>query len=331
MPAIGIALCVLLSCGGKPMHAKKTFFRMDTVVEVTLAVPPKVGLVTLWSAVDSLLKDWEERFSQTHERSELSRLNGRSTSEVEVSPELAEMLAVGLAYGDTLEGWFDLTVLPIKELWGFGEEETEKRVPSDSAIAAARARMGYKRLWVDPGASRAHFADSRVQVDMGGIAKGFALREIGRTLDRAGQKDYLIVAGGDILSRGRRRDGRPWRIGIQHPRSRDSLLATIDLDSGAVVTSGDYERFWVLDGVRYHHIFDPFTGRCCGANRSLTVWGMDPVEVDVLSTGLFCRSHKDIVAFVNARPRLQCVVVDSAGRVHVSEGWCDRIKPLCAQ
>ena len=88
-----------------------------------------------------------------------------------------------------------------------------------------------------------------------------------------------------------------------------------------MVTSGDYERFRIVDGKRYHHLFSSRTGECCRGNQSVTVWGMDPVEVDVLSTGLFCRSAKEIVAWIDARPRFECMVVDSTGKIYTSKMW----------
>ncbi len=124
-----------------------------------------------------------------------------------------------------------------------------------------------------------------------------------------------------MVCKGKRPDGAPWLIGIQHPRDPDGMIGTVPLEGGSVVTSGDYERFRIVGGKRYHHIFDSRTGRCCGANRSVTITGENPVEVDVLSTGLFCRTAPEIVAFIDARPRFQCLVVDSTGSVFTSRGW----------
>jgi thiamine biosynthesis lipoprotein len=295
---------------------------MDTVVEVTIAnCSNKQGSV-LMEGIDSLLGDWEQRFSQTHERSEILRLNSRDTTHTIVSAQLSEMLERGRAFGDTLEGMFDLTILPVKRLWGFGERDSVRRVPDSTELSNALSRTDYTGIVVYDDTVR--IDSPALKVDVGGIAKGFVLREIDRYLRRNGCNDFLVSAGGDILARGTREPDRPWRIGVQNPRNTGTLLATLSLDSGAVVTSGDYERYWIEDGVRYHHIFDPRTGRSCRVNQSLTIWSPDPVAADVLSTGLFCLPSEKVLEFVNARSQLECAGVDSAGTVYISDGWKGR-------
>jgi thiamine biosynthesis lipoprotein len=134
------------------------------------------------------------------------------------------------------------------------------------------------------------------------------------------------VDGGDVLIKGRRADGKPWRIGLQHPRQKQKLIASLELENGSVFTSGDYEHYWMIGGRRVHHIFDPRTGCSCLKNQSLSLWGPGPVETDIIATGIFCWDRDSILAFVERRPRFQCLVVDSAGRVAISRGWNDRIQ-----
>lgn len=310
---------------------KNVFFRMDTVTEITIVEkrPSKAGgdkIAGVWDSVDSLLKDWEERFSETHPLSEVKKVNCRTGNAVAVSPILGEMLFVGLEYCSILNGMFDLTILPIKELWGFGEREKKQELPSPEMIKSALQNVSCQNVSVDTAADSVYLTNPGSAIDVGGIAKGFVLREIGRLLDKMGYKDYLVVAGGDIISRGSRIDGGAWKIGIQHPRDPQKKIAVLELDSGSIVTSGDYERYYIIDGKRYHHIFNPKTGYSCSKNQSLTIWCMDPVRADVLSTGLFCLSKDSISAFVEERPLLECVVVDSSGEIFVSGGWKNSVK-----
>jgi thiamine biosynthesis lipoprotein len=302
-------------------HVTNRFYRMDTVVDITLVVPRGSRVEATWEAVDTLLKEWEERFSQTHPRSELRRLNEAAHDTVTVSPVLARMIARSLELGALLDGAFDPTILPIKELWGLGEGENEGSVPADEHIERALDRVDYRAVEVDTATATVRFLRDDITVDVGGVAKGGALQRLGRELESRGYHDYLIAAGGDILAEGRRRDGEAWHIGVQHPRAPDTLLATIRLDGGAVVTSGDYERFRMIDGIRYHHLFDPRTGRSSRHHQSMTVWGRDPVSVDILSTGLFCMEPADVLAFVEGQEGVECMGVDSTGRIYVSEGW----------
>lgn len=330
--AVAVVLCSV-SCISQqqslPATAARTYDRMDTFTTVTLVVESGRGVRIIDSAaalhaldgIDTILARWEEHFSQTGERSEVRLLNERRLGSKPLSPELVHMAALGQAYGDTTGGMFDITILPVKEGWGFGEKSSHLRIPDQSELDSLVALVGYDRFVVDTIARSITFRDEFVRMDVGGLAKGMALRDMGQFLDNLGIRSYLVVAGGDIICRGRRSPGRPWRIGIQHPRLPGRLLGTLPLENGSVVTSGDYERFYEQDGVRYHHIFNPETGRSCRGNRSVTIHAPDPVEADILSTGLYCLSAREIVAFVEARPRLDCVVVDSLGAVFVSRGW----------
>ncbi len=295
---------------------------MDTITDVTIVMPKGSNVRRIWKSVDSLLLDWEKRFSVSGEESEVQELNSRTRQRMPVDGQLAEMIAFALRYGDSLDGGFDLTILPVKEVWGFGEDAgDDSPLPSDKQADSALAYVSYRNVCLNAAGDSVVFDSPATRIDVGGIAKGFVLRETAASLEKLGIKNYLVVAGGDVVAEGRRPDGKPWMIGIQHPRNPDGIIGTLPLEDGAVVTSGDYERFRIVNGKRYHHIFDSKTGRCCLSNMSLTIQSNDPVEADVLSTGLFCRNAGEILAYVNARPHLECVVVDSAGNVFKSKGW----------
>ena len=315
----GTVIAVLCLCSRKPAGVSRTFFRMGFAVRVTLVEEPQSE--GLWARVDSLLLDWDRRFSGSGEFSEVLRVNMRESEGVAVSPELFEMVRTGVAYGDPLEGWFDITILPIKEAWGFGDGDTALTIPDSERLERLLRMVDRRLVHVDSGGSLSlRFDSASTRIDIGGIAKGFVIRALGSLLHGEGEEDFLIEAGGDIFVSGRRAGGGPWRIGIRHPRRR-GLLAVIRLDSGSVVTSGDYEQYYLHADQRIHHIFDPRTGRSCNENRSVTIASPDPADADILSTGLFCLPADSIVSFVEARPRLECLVVDGEGGVWASEAW----------
>lgn len=313
---------ITFGCAEKTVRTKQTFFRMDTITDVTVVLTDGRDVTALWRSVDSLLLDWEQRFSVTGEKSEVRRVNERDTRKVHVGELLGEMIDSSLRYGELLEGGFDLTILPVKEVWGFGEQASDDMpLPSDQAVDSARALVSYKSIHYDPIERVVTFDRPETHIDIGGIAKGFVLREIARLLDRCGIESYLIVAGGDVVAKGKKPDGNKWRIGVQHPRKPDGMVGTLALENGSVVTSGDYERFKIVDGVRYHHLFNSATGRSCRTNQSLTVSGPNPVTVDILSTGLFCRTAENVIAYIDKMPAYECLVVDSTGKVVTSGGW----------
>lgn len=322
-----ILLLVLFSCSSNgKVHRKRLFFRMDTVSELTLSVPEKYDVNMVWEKVDSLLAQSEKRFSVSRVGSEVRVLNERSKKSMPLSEDLGEMLRLGLAYGDTLDGAFDITILPLKELWGFDEQAGgEDPLPKPAQVEKALEKVDYRKVYLNDAGNEVTFESPETRIDVGGIAKGYVLRQVEKLVRSFGIEDYLIVAGGDIVSSGVRSDGTNWVIGVQHPRNRSEMLATLPLDRGTLVTSGDYERFRMVDGKRYHHLFDTRTGYSCRENQSLTIWTTDPVVADIYSTGLFCRSAREILQFVQNRSDLECIVVDSTGKVHVSAGWEDKV------
>jgi len=317
-----VSISAISGCNGKNSRHSQTFFRMTTVTDVTVVLPARTDPKPLWRSIDSLLLDWEVRYCVTGKGSEVAALNRRKAQTVALRPQLAEMVSYALRYGDSLDGGFDLTILPLKEVWGFGEGSSDTvPLPSTEAVDSALAAVSYRNVTLNATHDSVRFASESARIDVGGIAKGFVLRETARLLDRREVGDYLVVAGGDVFARGRRPDGKPWLVGVQHPRVSDSLIGTVSVTDASVVTSGDYERFRIVDGIRYHHIFNSRTGVCCRANRSVTIVADDPVEADILSTGLFCRSGSEIIDYINARPRLRCLVADSSGKIFRSENW----------
>lgn len=330
-PVCGIILIVLIVLihlisiiffSEKYVQKKKRFFRMDTVTEITVVVNEKSNTEVLWGKVDSLLKDWDERFSVSNPHSEVKAVNERKEPVIKVSSEMAEMLSRGISYGEILDGGFDMTILPIKELWGFvsgNGADTVTRVPSEDMVRRELAKVNFRNVTIE--GNKVSFKSPETRIDVGGIAKGFVLAEIGKLLESNGISNFLISAGGDILTSGERIDGNAWRVGIADPHNSDSAITTIYAKDCVIVTSGDYERFKIIDGKRYHHLFDSKTGYSCSKNRSVTICGKDPVEADVFSTGLFALDPREIVAFVNERSGLNCFVIDSAGKIYTSKNW----------
>jgi thiamine biosynthesis lipoprotein len=316
---------LLISCinNDNRVLRKQFFFRMDTVVEVTISVPPRYNPTPLWRSVDSLLARCEMRFSATGDSSEINIINTRESNALPISTQLKDMLRLGIYYGKMLDGAFDITVLPLKELWGLCEQCGDSfQIPDSAEVSAALQSVGYEKIHISDAGDSVFFDLSATRIDLGGIAKGFVIKWLGALVRDNGVNDFLISAGGDIIVSGRRPDGAPWRVGVRHPRRPDELIDAIPVVSGAVFTSGDYERFRISDdGRRYHHIFDPSTGFPCGKNRSLTIRAPDPVRADILSTGLFCREPEEILSFVKNRSDLECLVVDSAGMIFKSWGW----------
>jgi thiamine biosynthesis lipoprotein len=221
-----------------------------------------------------------------------------------------------------LDGAFDITVLPLKELWGLCEQCSGiEPLPDSNQVGAAIQYIDYGQVRVGHTGDSVFLKLPDIRIDIGGIAKGYVIRWLAELLKNSGVDNFIIAAGGDILASGRKHDNTPWRVGVQHPRNQSELITTILLENNALFTSGDYNRFRIMGGNRYHHIFDPSTGYSCGQNWSLTIRTNDPVRADILSTGLFCKNAEDILEFVRIRDDVECFIVDYNGNTHMSGGW----------
>jgi thiamine biosynthesis lipoprotein len=275
---LAAALAGLAAC--RPGLYRETRPSMSTYLTVIVPGrrPPD------WEPLFALADRAAARFDYRRPESALYRLNGGGSARLE--PELSALLAAGLEIAAASGGAFDPTLLPLTELWGF---DAGGRLPDAAEIAAARARTGYRALQLGPEGELS--LPPGFGVDLGGIAKGAVVDLLASELLAAGQSDFLIEAGGDILISGLKPGGKPWVVAIRHPRSSDGLVGTLRLGGAgkrtAVVTSGDYERYFEQEGVRYHHILDPATGAPARGLVSVTVIAPTCAEADGLATAAF--------------------------------------------
>jgi len=219
--------------------------------------------------------------------SEISRLNREAASHpVRTSGEVLDILSRSIDFCHRSNGLFDITVGPLSELWGFSGDDPVV-VPDSEAVLSLQRLTGCERVSINWTDSTVSFSDPGVEVDLGGIAKGYAVDRATAVLRARGINDFIVNAGGDLYASGEKEPGVPWRIGIKHPRKTDGLIARMDARDQAVVTSGDYERFVIVNGRRYHHILDPRTGFPATSSQSVTVVAKSAEAADAWATYLF--------------------------------------------
>jgi FAD:protein FMN transferase len=292
MPLLALAL---VQC--KDSARSHKWFAMDTNMSVALygddgAMPDDSIFLRLEAETERL----NVLFSDYSRASALSRVKGWVGDTVAVDPEIYPVLETALEFGQSTVGSFDITLHDLKTLWGL-ESGLTGRVPDSSAIDSLMRRNPiYRSGWdsidvpspltlVPP--DRAVLRQADVQLDLGAIAKGHIIDRLHRLLDSLGSPNHILMAGGEIRLGGTKKSG-PWMVGIRHPRRADSLIGKLRSDRPkAVSTSGDYERFFEADGIHYHHIFDPRTGRPSQAALAVTVVSDSSVLSDALSTSLF--------------------------------------------
>jgi len=289
-----LALSMLLcGCSQEKAPAQRTVFSMDTVMDLT--VWGRDGEKAL-SAIETLLTGLEQTWSVTREDSLLSQIN--QGGDPEIKPKDAFLLEQVEALSQRTDGAFDPKLSALSRAWGF--YDGQYRIPSGEEIANAKARG---------------------QWDLGGVLKGYAgylctSLLAGMDVDRA-----MLVLGGNVQTFGEKADGSPWRIAIQNPDGGDSLGVISVSGTMAVVTSGDYQRYFEAEGTRYHHILDPETGYSADSGlRSVTVVCRDGMTADALSTALFVMGLEEGAAFWQDSDDFEAVFVTVDGTLYATEG-----------
>ena len=273
----------------------------------------------LESAVRSLVEELERTFSRTLEESDVSAVNrAAGAGPVAVSPETAYVASRALYYADLTSGSFDPTIAPLIDLWGFLNENY--RLPDSEEIEAALPLVDYRRLIVDAGAAEIGLNEKWMGLELGGIAKGYIVDRLMELLVDSGVEHAFVNAGGDIAIHSTRPDGNPWRIGIANPRDRTALIAIMTASGGSVVTSGDYERGFEVDGVNYHHILDPKTGMPARGLSSVTVVAERAIDADALSTAIFVIGLEDGLELAESLAGVEVVIVTEELEIFYTSG-----------
>ena len=260
----------------------------------------------------------DELMSTYKEDSRISELNRDAASgPVNAGCELAGLIERALDIAVLTRGAFDITFDSVGQHYDFRERER----PDAATIEREIESIDYRLVKVDKLACSVHFLRAGVRINLGGIAKGYAVDSGIRILQNCGIKQALISAGGDSRIIGDHK-GRPWMTGVRAPRGRDKKesVLVIPLSDTAVSTSGDYERYFILDGERYHHIISPKTGKSAKGAQSVTVLGPDTVTTDGLSTTLFVLGVKQGLALAEKLDGIDAVIIDANGKIHYSSG-----------
>lgn len=313
------ALC-LTSCNGDEAERgyKSTKFLMGTIVDVTVVGPRDKAKTAVEAVFDEMKRI--DSLTSFHSPSELTRINAAAgKGPVAVNREVLALIDQSLEFAATSKGAFDPTMGPVSRLWHFSGEG-EARVPEAEEIRTALTKTGWQKVSVDLAAGTVSLAEKGMLIDLGGIAKGYALDRAGSVLKKLGVSAALINAGGNILALGEKGPGKPWRVGVQDPRNPTGIAAVLAVKDRYVATSGDYERFIEKDGTRYHHILDPRTGYPSRGAQSVTVITSDGATGDALSTAAFVLGPEEGLKLIESTPHAEGLIIDSQGNRSTTSG-----------
>jgi len=277
----------------------------------------------IFDEIFSAIEDIDTRMGVTNPDSQVSRINVRAGVEpVKVSDDVFYVITLARQISEASGGTFDLSIGPLVSLWGIGSSSA--RVPSDAEILEAEAFVDYRNVLLNPAENSVYLKNDGMSIDLGAIAKGYAGDVAAEILRRHEVTSAILDLGGDIVALGSRPDGEPWRIGVRTPiRGGSGIVGVLRVRNSAIVTSGGYERYFEKDGVFYHHILDPDTGRPADSGLlSVTVISGSAVIADMLSTAAFVMGYERGRALVENHGADAIFITDDK-TVHVTDGIKD--------
>jgi thiamine biosynthesis lipoprotein len=318
-----------LDAGGGPPVVSQSRELMGTRITVAVVAPEEAAQPAIEKAF-AVFADVDREMSEWRPDSPLSQVNAAAggARAVAVGPDLCAVLDASLRAAKQTGGLFDPTWAALRGLWRFGDE-TMTEVPPDAAIDARCKLVSWREVELRRAQAGAgcgvRLRRAGMQLGLGGVAKGFAVDRAVAALRAAGLRDFYVQAGGDLYAGGTR-GGRPWAVGIRDPRGAPGeVFARLEVSDAAFSTSGDYERFAVIEGRRYHHLIDPRTCRPATASRSATVLAPTAMEAEFLTKAAFIRGGRDGVALVERRGA-QAVLVTADNRVLISKSLEGRLR-----
>ena len=324
---------LLIGCGSSgspaaPHLVSRTHATMGSEVSVTVwtsdeasAAPAIDAAFAEFDRLDALLSVWKPG-------SDVLRINAAAgRAPVPVSVETREVLRLAEQVSEWTNGKFDVTFGALSDVWKF-DHDRDNRVPTSGEIAARLPLIDHRAVSVDEAAATVFVSRPGMRIHLGGIGKGYAVDRAVALLRARGLGDFMVQAGGDLYVAGEPGDG-PWRLGINDPRGApNASFATIELRDATFSTSGDYERSFIQNGLRYHHILDPATGQPARGAVSVTIVSSRAVIADGLSTGVFILGPEAGMALVERLPDVEAVIVTADNRVLISSGLQGRVHVL---
>ena len=298
---------------------RQSQFLLDTLVEMSVAATNERDAWNAMADAYAEMRRVEALLSKYRPDSQISKINqfAGENQFIPVDPEVHDILQRSLQYSVMTNGLFDITIGSLVDLWGIGTEH--ERVPKDSELKHVLPYIDYRNVEIQVNQGvRLRYPE--VKLDLGGIAKGYSIDRGIAVLRSHNISSALLNAGGDIRCIGVKPDGSPWRIGVQHPRE-SGLLGVIELQDISVATSGDYERYFMYQGTRYHHIFVPSTGMPARECQSVTIIADTAETADVLATAVFIMGPERGMKFIEEHADIEGMIVRSDGEIIKSSGF----------
>jgi thiamine biosynthesis lipoprotein len=329
-----LTVCGFVLCARAQLHAanagerhlvRRGFEAMGTSISFAVLSDDEPGAERAIAAAFDEIKRLENLMTTWRDDSEVSRINAAAgIAPVKVGPETLEVVEASQRASKMSGGVFDISFYAMRGLWKF-DQDLEEKVPPAAEIRKRLSLIDYRKIIVDHDKSTVFLEKKGMAINLGGIAKGYAVDRAVAILKRAGFVDAIVQAGGDLMCSGSK-NGAPWVTGIRDPRgARNDVFAKMMLTNHAFSTAGDYERYFILDGKRYHHIIDPRTGYPATKSRSVTIYAPTALVADAVDDAVFILGWQKGFEMIEKLDDVGAVVIDDKGKVHVSKRVVDRV------
>lgn len=330
--AAGLLALALLSCGkGKNDPVVRQTTAMNTYVSISVYDPlPKDQVKGMVDSAVGEIQRIENMATDYSDSSEIGHINLASgLHPVKATTELIKLIRMSLAYGDSTGGMFDVTIGPLVKTWDL--LSAHPKVPAPDTIRALLKLIDYHTVVIR--GDSVYLPKRGMALDLGSLGKGYAIQQACNILAKGGAKRFIVDIGGKlgILWEGASGlDTNGIAVYVKHPRVEGSYLGQFKYGTGSVATSGDYQRYFIIDGKRYHHLLDPRTGYPMGGLISVTVVTQDATEADALSTIVFLLGREKGMEYIKKTPGLEGILVSSVGdslQIDLSPGFEGKFHP----
>lgn len=321
--ALLVLILLIISFGiikftNRSQECNKDIFLMDTIIN--LKYSGKNSKKAMNESLDKL-NEINNSMSLSNKKSTIFKINENAGIKgIEVDSGFLKVVNTALYYGRLSQGAFDISIRPIDKLWGIGSKN--ERIPSNDEISKNLKLVNYQNVITNNFNSTVFLKDKDMSIDLGGIAKGYAADELVSILKKNNLDSALINLGGNLYVYNKSEESKPFNIGIQDPKDENGqTFATLKVKNKSIVTSGNYERYFIKDGKRYHHIMDPKTGKPAESGIiSSTIISDKSIDGDALSTATFILGVKRGTELINSLEGVDAIFVTNDNNVYTTSG-----------
>lgn len=311
---------VIMLSGCSVLGGKRNLTYTDTLFDTVISIQIlDIADEEVLKGCEQICKKYDVMFSRTNESSEIYKINNASGNAVEVSDDTITIIKKGIYYSEISKGAFDITIGSVSALWDF--KSAEHKIPSKKDIRDAKSHINYKDILIN--GNTVQLADSKTQIDVGALAKGYIADRLKEYLLENGVKHALINLGGNVLAIGSKADGSDFNIGIQKPFDESGEpITSVKISDHSIVTTGIYQRYFEQEEKIYHHILDPDTGYPCENNLySVTIITDSSLTADALSTTCFLLGYEKGMRLINQLDNVDAVFITDDNELHYSNNF----------